>query len=254
MDTLISVVVPVFNSYNSLDELYKRLDNTLRENFDEYEIIMVDDHSQDNSYQKLKKYNKKDNRIKIIKLSRNFGQQNALFCGFHHCSGDYIVTIDDDLQHSPHDILRLYDEIKKGYDIVYGIFEQRQQLFYRRIGSYLTDKVFNMITDKRKDIRVSSFRILKKELLKKIIQDKRSFIYLSAIILNETPNISNIEVEHNERKYGNSNYSFIKLFKLFLKLYIYYSNNKICKLFRTDKPQFMIEEKAGFKKRSLKMR
>lgn len=248
MKTIISVVIPVYNSYDSLDELYKRLNKVLDNNFKEYEIIMVDDHSKDNSFQKLKKFNNENKRVKIIKLSQNFGQQNALFCGFHYCLGDYIVTIDDDLQHSPDDIIRLYNEIRKGYDIVYGVFEQREQLFYRRLGSYLTDKVFNRITKKRKDIKVSSFRILKKDLLKKIIKDKRSFIYLSAIILDETQNIGNIKVAHNERKYGDSNYSFIRLLKLFLKLYIYYSNNEISKLFRTDKEQFAIEKKFGFKK------
>ena len=248
MQETISIVIPVYNSYNSLEELYNKLTKTLEKNFDNYELIMVDDHSQDESFKKLKELHEKDNRIKVIKLAYNFGQQNALMCGFHHSSGDYIVTMDDDLQHLPADVIELYQEIKKGYDIVYGIPTERQQRLYRRIGSYLTDKIFNLITDKSKDIKVSSFRILKRSLLKKVLNDKRSFVYISAIILNLTDNIGNIYIEHEERKHGDSNYNFKKLIKLFLKLYIYYSDNKICKLFKKSQPQFLIEDKAGFKK------
>ena len=248
MQETISIVIPVYNSYNSLEELYNKLTKTLEKNFDNYELIMVDDHSQDESFKKLKELHEKDNRIKVIKLAYNFGQQNALMCGFHHSSGDYIVTMDDDLQHLPEDVIELYQEIKKGYDIVYGIPAERQHLFYRRIGSYLTDKIFNLITNKSKNIRVSSFRILKRSLLKKVIKDKRSFVYLSAIILDSTDNIGNIYIEHEDRKHGDSNYNFYKLFKLFAKLYIYYSNNKLLRIFRKTNPQYIIEEKMGFTK------
>jgi len=246
MSQYLSVVIPVYNSYNSLDELYKRLTKTLHSKISSYEIIMVDDGSQDDSFAKMLELRKKDERIKLIGLTKNFGQQNALMCGFHYCSGKYIVTIDDDLQHSPHDILNLLTEIKKGYDIVYGIPTGRQQLFYRRWGSYLTDKVFNLITNKSSDIRVSSFRILNKKLLKKIIKDKRSFVYLSAIILNKTDNIANIKIEHEDRKYGDSNYNIIKLIRLFLNLYIYYSQQKFLKQFRKEKAQFKIDKILGF--------
>ncbi len=246
MSQYLSVVVPVYNSYNSLDELYKRLTKTLYPKISSYEVIMVDDGSQDNSFAKMLELRKKDERIKLIRLSKNFGQQNALMCGFHYCTGKYIVTIDDDLQHSPRDILNLLTEIKKGYDVVYGIPTERQQLFYRRLGSYFTDKVFNLITNKSSDIRVSSFRILNRELLKEVIKDKRSFVYLSAIILNKTDNIANIKIEHEGRKHGDSNYNFFKLLRLFLNLYIYYSQQKLLRPFRKEKAQFKIDKKLGF--------
>ena len=248
MEDTISIIIPVYNSYHTLDELYNRLIKILKNEFLNYEIIMIDDYSEDKSLLKLQELNQKDNHVKIIKLAENFGQQNALMCGLNYASYDYIVTIDDDLQHLPVDIIDLYNEIKKGYDIVYGIPAERQQLFYRRLGSYLTDKMFNLITKKSQDIRVSSFRIMKRKLVEKIIEDKRSFVYLSAIILNLTDNIGNIYIEHEERRYGSSNYNFYKLFKLFSKLYIYYSQNKLCELLRKERPQFIIEEKKGFDK------
>ncbi len=248
MEDTISIVIPVFNSQNSIKELYNRLINSLENNFSSIELIFVDDNSSDNSFIKLKMLYKLDKRVKIIKLLHNFGQQNALMCGFHYAKGDYIVTIDDDLQHLPKDIMYLFKEMEKGYDIVYGIPTERQQRLYRRIGSYLTDKIFNLITDKSKDIKVSSFRILKRSLLKKVLNDKRSFVYISAIILNLTDNIGNIYIEHEERKHGDSNYNFKKLIKLFLKLYIYYSKNNWCKIFRSNKPQFIIDKKFGLNK------
>ncbi len=248
MKSSMSIVIPVFNSENSIEELYDRLVQTLENIFLDLEIIFVDDNSQDNSFKKLKNIYKKDKRVKVIKLSHNFGQQNALMCGFHYTTGNYIVTMDDDLQHLPENIINLYKEIKKGYDIVYAIPTEKQQKLYRRVGSYLTDKIFNLINNKSKDITVSSFRILKRSLLKKVIQDKRSFVYLSAIILNLTNNIGNIYIEHEERKYGDSNYNLIKLFKLFSKLYIYYSDNHLCKLLRSTNPQYIIDEKLSLKR------
>ena len=113
MSDKISVVVPVFNSYNILDELYRRLTAVLKKHFNDYEVIMVDDGSSDKSYQKLKELNSIDQRIKIIKLDGNYGQQNALMCGFRHTTMDYIVTIDDDLQHLPVDIIKFYKEVSQ---------------------------------------------------------------------------------------------------------------------------------------------
>lgn len=245
MNKRISVVIPVYNAAGSLSELYQRLVNVLQKITDTFEVIMVDDNSQDESYQQILQLHKKDNRIKGIKLARNFGQQNALICGFNYVKGDYIINIDDDLQHSPEDIIRLYDTIIEGYEVVYGIPVNKKHKFYRKIGSKLTDLLLAWITSKDRDIRVSSFRIMTGELVEKIIDHQTAFVYISAIILQYTDNINNIFVSHNSRKYGSSNYNFIKSARLFLKLFIYYGNFSLLKLFRSEKPQYRIEEKIG---------
>src|SRR5690554_1139220 len=242
----ISVVIPVYNSANSLEELYQRLYNTLSRITDNYEIIMVDDHSGDNSYQEITKLHRKDNRVKGIRLAKNSGQQNALFCGFKHIKGDYVLTLDDDLQHNPEDIISLYRTICKDYEVVYGIPEEREySSLYRRIGSKLTNLLFDIITHKDSDIRVSSFRIMKKGLVNKIIKHQGTFVYISALILNNTARIANVNVSHSKRSYGKSNYNFFKLLKLFLRLYIYHGNSSFLKLFRSKKPQYIIKEKIG---------
>ncbi|RAK04199.1 undecaprenyl-phosphate 4-deoxy-4-formamido-L-arabinose transferase [Halanaerobium saccharolyticum] len=242
MADLISIVVPVYNGENSLDELYSAVKNTAAINKLEFELILIDDRSRDQSYQKILKLHSQDSRVKGIRLAQNYGQQNAIFCGFNYTVGDYIITMDDDLQHRPQDIALLYQQIKKGYDVVYAIPEERAHNFYRRLGSKLTNCLFNLITPKDEEIRVSSFRIITREVLKKVIASDKSFIYLSAIILKEEPEIANIYTRQEQRKYGQSNYNFLKLLKLFLKLYVYYGKFPFLKYLRRQKRQYIIEE------------
>lgn len=239
----ISLIIPVYNSRNSLDELYYRLSMEMKKICIEYEIILIDDGSQDHSYAKMTEIHKKDSRVKVIQLEGNFGQQNAIMCGFHYAKNDYIVTLDDDLQHRPEHIEKLLNKLDDGYDVVYGIAEIKQHTFYRNLGSKLTNYLFNKICSKPKKIKVSSFRVIRRNIVKKIIDNDSSFVYISAIILKITKNIGNVYIKHDMRKYGRSNYNFINLFKLFIKLYIYYSNKSFVKLFISSKPQFKIKEK-----------
>jgi undecaprenyl-phosphate 4-deoxy-4-formamido-L-arabinose transferase len=242
MADLISIVVPVYNGRNSLAELYSAIKKTAAVNKLEFELILVDDHSPDQSYQKILKLHNQDNRVKGIRLAQNFGQQNAIFCGFKYAVGDYIITMDDDLQHRPQDINLLYQQIKKGYDVVYAIPEERAHSFYRRLGSKLTNWLFNLITLKSEQTRVSSFRIITREIMQKIKLSDKSFIYLSAIILEEKPEIANIYTKQQQRKYGQSNYNFFKLLKLFIKLYLYYGKLPFLKYLRLEKKQYLIAE------------
>lgn len=246
MGDSISVVIPVYNAENSLAELHHRLSKTLQKITEDYEIIMVDDFSVDDSYTQILQLHKKDKKVKAIKLARNFGQQNALICGFNYIKGDYVVTIDDDLQHNPEDIINLYNTIRKGYQVVYCIPVNREYRIYRKIGSKLTNILFSLITPKKRGIRVSSFRIMTRELVEKIIKNEDSFVYISALILQYTDNIANIYVSHIDRKYGKSNYNFMNLARLFIKLYIYHGNLSLLKLFRSKEPQYIIKEKKSF--------
>ena len=106
--SLYSVVVPVYNSEHTLTELYTRLEKVFRETVQEpFELILVDDGSKDRSYQIMEELRQKDPRVKIIQMARNFGQHPALLCGFSHAEGDFIITMDDDLQHPPEEIPKL---------------------------------------------------------------------------------------------------------------------------------------------------
>jgi undecaprenyl-phosphate 4-deoxy-4-formamido-L-arabinose transferase len=238
----LSIVIPVYNGEKSLEDLYKKLLKTLSEITKEFEIIMVDDRSSDNSYAKILSLNKIDSRVKGIKLAKNYGQQNAIICGFNYASGNYIITMDDDLQHKPSDIIKLYNKIIQGYDIVYAVPQNREYSFYRKIGSKLTDFLFKLISSKPDNIRVSSYRILTKDLINKITADNSSFVYISALVLEQDVNIANIEVSHYNRKYGESNYNIFKLINLFFKLFVYYGHFPFLKIFRKKGEKYIIED------------
>lgn len=238
----ISVVVPVYNSEYSLDELCGRLIYILSQMCFRYELILVDDGSNDKSYNKMLELHKNNNHIKAIQLRGNFGQQNALICGFHYAVLDYVVTMDDDLQHPPEEIPKLYEKILEGYDIVYGIPIKKQHSSYRNLGTKATDLLFDKLCSKPHNIKVSSFRIMKKDLVQKITLDKTSFVYLSAMTFKNTNKVANVYVNHNCRKYGKSNYTFLKLFKLYTKLYIYYSSCLLFKIFKSKRPQFIVKD------------
>ena len=235
-----SVIIPVYNSGKGLLELCYLLDKELNMLKMSYEIILIDDKSIDDSYEVMKKMRNENNNVKIIKLNKNYGQQNAILCGFRYSIGEYIITMDDDMQNPPSEIKSLIDKINEGYDIVYGIAEHRDYSFYRNLGSKLTNILFNIICHKPRNKRVSSFRILRRELKDKVILETSSFVYISAIILTITKNIGNINVHHNIRTYGKSNYRPFKLIKLFLKIFIYYSG--LFGRINSKKPQYEIEE------------
>ena len=213
----LSIVVPVYNSERTLKELTERMEKVL-ENLvgDFYEIIFVNDGSSDASWQIIKDLSTDDSNLIAINLTRNFGQHNAIMCGFWKAQGKYIITIDDDLQIPPEEISKLFKEIQQGYDVVYGFYGDKQHSKFRNIGSkviqFIYRKTFNM------DIPISSFRILKQDIVQFLLSYKKSFTYIDGHISWFTKNIGSIEVEHKQRKVGDSGYSLKKLLILSLNM------------------------------------
>lgn len=218
---LISVVIPVYNSAESIQEVVARCIKTLDQENVKFEIILVDDHSQDDSLKKIFELQRSHKRITALHLESNQGQQAALKHGIIISKGDYIVTIDDDLEQFPEDIPLLISEIRKGYQTVYGIAHKKVPL-HRKAGSKAVDLFFWLCMDKPVNVRVSSFRIMARDVADQIRIDETDFVYLSAIILKYTKNIGNIRVRHQNRKYGKSNYSLQKLIRLFVELFVHY--------------------------------
>lgn len=237
----ISVIVPVYNSSQSIQELCRRLVKVLTVITEVYEIILVDDSSIDDSFIKMKAARNGNAAIKLIRLSENFGQQNAIMCGLRHAKGEYVITIDDDLQNPPEEITTLMKSIENDYDVVYGIPIAKRHSTVRNLGSIMTDHLFNIVCGKPKQVKVSSFRIMKKSIVEKIIEEKASFVYISAITLRHTKNIGNAIVVHEQRKYGSSNYNIKKLAKLFYNIYINYSRISN-RMVQNTKPQYVIKE------------
>ena len=138
---LYSVVVPVYNSEHTLQELYTRLEKVFRETIkEEFELILVDDGSRDRSFAVMQELREKDPRVKIIQMARNFGQHPALLCGFAHAKGEFIVTMDDDLQHQPEELPKMINVMKErdDVDVIIASYEGRKHNLIRKLGTKLS--------------------------------------------------------------------------------------------------------------------
>lgn len=223
MNYSISAVIPVYNSERGLKELYERLTLSLSSLCADYEIILVDDGSSDRSYEEMCVLHDRDGRVKAIRLDGNFGQQNALMCGLCYSKGDFVVTLDDDLQNPPEEAGKLIERLLEGYDAVFGIPYEKNHPLYRNFGTWLIDRLLNVVCSKPRNVGVSSYRAIKRSLVQQIIMDIPHFTYISAMILKKTANVASVPVRHDRRVYGKSNYNILKLAKLFMGLLAGYS-------------------------------
>ena len=240
MSKLLSVVIPVYNSANSLEKLFESLQREISSLEDQYELIFVDDGSRDGSRKILQEISANNRQtVTVIFLAENFGQQNAIMAGLRRAAGEYIVTMDDDLQHDPADIGLLRLKAEEGYELVYGIPKSKQHHYFRGWGTLLTDLFFTVFLRKNKSIKISSFRIMRQNLKEKIVEDKGSFVYISAIALRHTSNIAVVETNHQRSARGHSSYTVLKLVRLYLNLFFNYSG-----LFKQNKEgeQYRIAE------------
>lgn len=221
-----SVIIPVYNSEKTLSELIGRIIKVFTENNFSYEILLIDDCSSDNSWNVLKEISETRNNLRLIRLTRNFGQINAILCGFKHSSGDYIITMDDDLQHPPEEILKLINRIMGGYNVVYGKYEPKHSNYIKNLLSRVFQKLLHRILLVPDSIFLSPFAIYKRSVIKNIIEIKTSFAFLYGLVMKTTAasTICDVEVLHHERRTGSSNYNLIKYFKFSLDLIINYSS------------------------------
>lgn len=214
----ISVVIPVYNSQDCLEELAKRLVNVLKKQRKKYQIILINDGSKDNSWPKIAELSKRYNEIAGINLRRNFGQDNAIMAGLNYSSGDLVIIMDDDLQHNPSDIPSLLDKLEKGYDVCYGRFSSKRQSWFKNLGSWFNDKVANIILKKPKGIYLSPYKVIKREIVDEIIKYDGPYPYVDGLLFRITRNITQVSVEHHQRYAGKGNYNLIKSIRVWLKL------------------------------------
>ncbi len=219
-----SVIVPVYNSEESLEELFSRLVTVFNNMGSTFEVIFVEDGGKDSSWNVLKKLKDEfPDLIKAIKLNKNFGQHNATMCGFTFAKGDKIITIDDDLQNPPEEITKLVKTYQKNMsDITYGIYSKKQHNFARNVMSKSvkkSSKIFMKGTGKG-----SSFRIINHNIVKRLLEHNITFIFIDELLQWYTSKISFVVVEHKKRKHNKSGYSAGKLFHLASDLTYYYTN------------------------------
>lgn len=209
-----AVVIPVFNGANTLELLLQRITSVFQQTGKSFQVVMVDDGSVDKSWEAMLKLKEKfPDKIIAIKLGRNFGEHHAVLCGLANAHADFYITIDDDLQMPPEEILLMIEKQKnENSDAVYGVLENKQHSFWRNWASNLI--YFFLKREYGFSQNISTFRLLTSRVVQKLIQANGSFIYIDGLLWWTTKNISFVKVKHDERKTNNSGYSFSKLFRL----------------------------------------
>jgi glycosyltransferase involved in cell wall biosynthesis len=218
----LSVIIPVYKGAKTISKLVESLQEELR-TYD-FEIILVNDGSPDNSEKVCRDLATIHENINFISLRKNFGEFNAVMCGLNHVAGKYAIIIDDDFQNPPSEIIKLLDKAKSNdYDVVYSYYTEKKHHLFRNFGSWIVNRLTTSLLNKPTDLYLSSFKLIKKEVVDEIIKYKGPYPYIDALIFRVTNNVEKTEVQHSERMEGESNYTINKLITLFMIiLFVYY--------------------------------
>ncbi|ARU59511.1 family 2 glycosyl transferase [Oleiphilus messinensis] len=218
----LSIIIPVYNESSGVISCWKAITETLSKSSINYEIIFVDDGSEDDSLNRLLSIN--DNKVHVLKLTHNVGQQRAMFTALGHCRGATVITYDSDLQFAPECILELHQQISSGYDIAGGIRIARKDGFWQNrlpsmIGQYLINKALGIRQQDFGAVKAYSFA-----LVQRIIRTAREPIIIPATAYVISRNFIEIPVQHQERKEGVSKWSTLKRMELYFDIYTLYAD------------------------------
>lgn len=225
--SLISVVVPVYGCESCLLQLYSRLTTSIISITSDFEIILVNDASPDNSWDNIIQICKKDKRVKGINLSRNFGQHYAISAGIENAKGTWVVVMDCDLQDQPEEIIGLYEEAIKGYDIVIARRKNRQDSFFKKFFSNLFYKVLGYLTGTDQDPSVANFGIYHQKVIASICSMKEQIRYFPTMVRWVGFKKKFHDVKHAARKEGKTSYNYKKLVALALDILLANSEKPI---------------------------
>jgi len=213
----------VYGGARHLFELVARIDTAFGKSQRELpQIVAVDDCGPGNGWTQICQLAKIRLGVTGIQLMRNFGQHNALMCGFQHAEGDVIVTIDDDLQHEPESILRLLDHLEStSADLVYGVYDEKKHASGRNLGSWLVNRFYRLVF--RMPVTVTSFRAIRRELVAAVLRYDLNFTYIDGLLAWNTQRIEMVMVPHHVRADGKSGYTLAKLVTLAMNVFTNFS-------------------------------
>ncbi len=216
MTRRLSVVIPVYNSRDNLAPLHAALVESL--SAFRTELIFVNDGSTDDSWTQIEALSARDPGVVGVDLRRNFGQDCAIMAGLRYASGEYVVIMDDDLQHHPRDIPRLYEAIVEGYDVCYANFRIKRQAWWKNLGSYLNGKMAEIVMRKPPQVYLSAFKIITRAVAAEILTYRGPYPYVDGLLFQCTDKVTQVAVEHHRRHAGRSNMTFWKSFMTFVTL------------------------------------
>ena len=221
----ISVVVPVYNEQDNLPELFKRLGQVLDQLNKPYQLIMVNDGSQDNSWRIMLEYQKRHpHQVILVDFMRNFGQHMAVIAGFMQAEGAVVVTLDADLQNPPEEIPKLVSLVEQGYDLVSGVrLYERQDNWFRKYISIFINFIREKITDIKMTDHGCMLRAYSLPLVKLMTASSENSIFIPALAYSYARRPTEVKVAHCPRKNGNSRYNLYGLIRLNFDLMAGYS-------------------------------
>lgn len=212
-----SIVIPCYKSAGTIEtvvsETAKEMDNMGRH---EYEFILVNDCSPDGgaTIKKLREIATERNYVRVVDLARNSGQHNAMMAGLRAASGEVFISMDDDMQTRPSELHKMFRAFDEGYDVVYGAYPEKKESMFRRFGSWVNKMCAVVFLGRPKELKTSSFWIIRKYVRDSIISYEGAHSYLLGLILRSTSSITLVEVEHFEREIGASGYTLRTLLRL----------------------------------------
>ncbi len=219
----VSVVVPVYGGADALSELRQRLDTAMRQHGRRYELILVDDRGQTHAWQIIEALSRSHPEVVGVRLSRNFGQHAATICGIEHARGEWIVTMDDDLEHPPEAIASMLAQADAGRPLVYGVFENRTHAGYRNLSSELMRRCLKLAFPDMNE-NYTSFRVIHAPLAAKLTRFDLNRPYVDGMLSWLTSDAQAVPVEHMQRRHGESTYTLRKLVSHAVNIIITYSH------------------------------
>jgi polyisoprenyl-phosphate glycosyltransferase len=214
----LSIVVPVYRSEDCLDALVAAIQEAMAPTGRQFEVVLVNDFSPDNSWAVIESLCDAHPNIVGVDLRRNFGQDNAIITGLRIARGNYVAIMDDDLQHHPRDLPALLNKIEEGADAVYADFSVKQQKLWKNLGSWFNGKIAEWVINKPKDIYLSPYKIIRKEVVEMICNYDGPDPYIDGLLFQVTARIAQIPVDHHPRFKGQSTYTFWESVRVWARL------------------------------------
>ena len=214
----VSFVIPCYKSALTIEGVIQEIKETMA-SFQEkysYEVILVNDFPEDGTFDVIREITAENENIIGVNLAKNFGQHAALMAGFHYCSGDITVCLDDDGQTPANEVGKLLDKIEEGYDVVYAKYEHKKHSAFRNFGSKVNEIMTRFMLGKPRELYVSSYFAARKFVVDEMLRYQNSYPYVIGLVLRTTKNVTNVVVNHREREIGTSGYTFGKLLGLWL--------------------------------------
>lgn len=211
----LSFVIPCYGSETTIEIVVSEIIETLRQRPQyDYEIVLVNDCSPDHVWERIRVLALGNSHITGINLAKNFGQHAALMAGYRQCTGDLVISLDDDGQTPAGELFTLVDKIGEGWDVVYASYEHKMHSGFRNFGTWMNERMTESLIGKPKGLKVTSYFVMQRFIAEEILRYQNAYPYIEGLIFRATRHIANVPVTHHSRMVGESGYTFGKLLAL----------------------------------------